>query len=306
MPRHFATPFVSLTMPLSHRRALLGMLIVTLLWSTAGVVSRQITGAQGLELTFWRSGFTGLALTLYFLTTLGPRGSANMVRAGGWPLWVSGAMWGVMFTCFMVALTLTTVANTLITMSLGPLLTALLARYTQGVLVPARTWWAILLAGLGVAWMYGHELRADPAQLPGTLVALGVPVAAAINWNVLRRSGQAVDLRPALWIGAWCSTALAFVMVGSWQATLSDLSWLAGLGVFQLALPCMMAVVLVRHLPAQEVSLLGLLEVMFGIAWAWLWAGERPSTQVLAGGGLVLLTLAVNEWVGWHQRKQTS
>jgi drug/metabolite transporter (DMT)-like permease len=53
-------------------------------------------------------------------------------------------------------------------------------------------------------------------------------------------------------------------------------------------------------LPAAEVSLLGLLEVVFGIALVWLIAGEAPQPEVLAGGILVIVALLGNELLGWH------
>jgi drug/metabolite transporter (DMT)-like permease len=70
---------------------------------------------------------------------------------------------------------------------------------------------------------------------------------------------------------------------------------LALLGVTQLAIPCLMSVAAARVLSAPELSLLGLLEVVFGVLWAWLGAGEAPSTAVLGGGVLVLLALVGNE-----------
>jgi hypothetical protein len=66
------------------------------------------------------------------------------IRQGGRELWISGVCWGVMFTAFMVALTLTSVANVLVTMSAGPLLTALAARIFIGHKLPSRTWAAIV------------------------------------------------------------------------------------------------------------------------------------------------------------------
>ena len=51
-------------------------------------------------------------------------------------------------------------------------------------------------------------------------------------------------------------------------------------------------------------SLLALLEVIFGIALAWWGANEVPQPQVLQGGVLVLLALATNEWLGWKQRQR--
>ncbi len=59
----------------------------------------------------------------------------------------------------------------------------------------------------------------------------------------------------------------------------------------QLAIPCLISVVVARTLPAPEISLLALLEVMFGVAWAWLGANEAPTAAVLGGGALVLVAL---------------
>ena len=113
------------------------MLVATLLWSTAGLVTRQLDQARSFEVTFWRSAFTALTLGLYFGWTRG-RAALSVFASGGRPLLVSGLMWSVMFTCFMLALTLTSVANVLITMSLAPLFTALLARFILGVPVARR------------------------------------------------------------------------------------------------------------------------------------------------------------------------
>jgi drug/metabolite transporter (DMT)-like permease len=287
--------------PLSHRQAVLGMLVVTLLWSTAGIISRHLDSAQAFEVTFWRSFFLALALAGYFIALHG-RESPKLLKQGGKALWISGLMWSVMFTCFMVALTLTTVANVLITMSIAPLLTALLARFMLGHPVALRTWAAIFVAGAGIAWMYGSSISGEGTHLLGTLVALGVPIAGAINWNTLQRAGKSVDLVPALLIGAVISSATALPLAIPFQATQHDVLLLALLGVFQLAVPCTMAVRLTRSLAAPEISLLALLEIIFGIAWAWLGANERPAPQVLTGGALVLTTLALNEAWGMRNR----
>jgi drug/metabolite transporter (DMT)-like permease len=223
------------------------------------------------------------------------RHTLDLLAQGGRALWISGLMWSVMFTCFMVAITLTTVANVLITMSVAPLITAVLARFTLGHPVARRTWVAIVVAGAGIAWMYAASVSADPKHLLGTFVALGVPVAGAINWNTLQRSGASVDLVPALLIGALLSCAVTLPLSLPFQASAHDIGLLAMLGVFQLAIPCTLAVRIARALPAPEISLLALLEIVFGIAWAWLGANEQPAPQVLAGGALVLGTLALNE-----------
>ena len=304
---------------MNHRTAVFAMVCVTLLWSIAGVVTRHLDQARSFEVTFWRSAFNALALAVMLHLLRGPALWRSLVRSP-WPVWVSGMCWGVMYTAFMVALTLTSVANVLVTMALGPLLTALLARLALGHRLAARTWGAIAVAGGGIAWMFGHEARGSRAdELLGTAVALLVPLAAATNWTVLQHiaqrartqartsAGEApLDMLGAVLIGAVLSALVSLPLAWPFQASGRDLSLLALLGVVQLALPCLLVVRVSRVLSAPEVSLLGLLEVIFGVTWAWLGAGEEPSSTTLLGGALVLGALVANEALALRDRSRAS
>ena len=279
------------------------MVLVTLMWSTAGVVTRHLESARSFEVTFWRSFFTVLSL-LVILPIWQGRVVFSRIRSGGGALWLSGVCWSVMFTAFMVALTMTSVANVLVTMSIGPLLTALLARIFIGHRIASRTWLAIALAGAGIAWMYAGQMNLS-GQLTGTLVALLVPLAAASHWTVVqysRQHGKNVDLVPAVLVGAVISAVVALPLSLPFSATPHDLGLLAALGLFQLAIPCVLSVLCAGVLKAPEVSLLGLLEVIFGILLAWIGAGEVPGANVLTGGALVIAALGLNELIGWRQK----
>ncbi len=295
--------------PLGHRQAVVTMLLVTLMWSIAGVVTRQLDSARSFEVTFWRSAFNALALLPLLVWLRGAGPLVATLRCGGRALWLSGLCWCVMYTAFMVALTLTTVANVLITMALGPLFTALASRVALDYALPPRTWASIAVAAAGIAWMYGHQVAGGEARhLLGVVVALAVPVAAAVNWTLLQylKSGRqgaragaadtAPDMLAAVLIGAVLSALVTLPLAWPFEATARDVGWLALLGVVQLAIPCLLAVIAARSLNAPEISLLALLEVVFGVAWAWLGAGEAPGGAVLAGGMLVLLALVANEW----------
>jgi len=286
----------------THAQAVVLMVAVTLMWSIAGVVTRQLEAARSFEITFWRSFFT-VASLLVILPFVQGRQVFGKILRGGPALWISGLCWSVMFTAFMVALTLTTVANVLVTMAVAPFLTALLARIFIGHRIPARTWLAILLAGGGISYMYGAQVSGG--QLAGTLVAFCVPLASAINWTLTQRShaaGQDVDLVPAVLFGAVLSSLYTLPLAWPLQASPHDIGWLALLGLVQLAIPCSLAVACARVLKAPEISLLSLLEVIFGIVLVWIGAGEAPSATVLVGGSLVIGALVVNELVGWRQR----
>ena len=289
-------------MKLTHSKAVFLMVGVTLMWSIAGVITRQLEHARSFEITFWRSFFT-VASLMVILPFFQGRQVFARIRDGGPALWISGVCWSVMFTAFMVALTLTSVANVLVTMSVGPFLTALLARIVIGHRIPLRTWLAILVAGSGIAYMYAAQVSGG--QLAGTLVALCVPLAGAVNWTVVQRSnaqGLNVDLVPAVLVGAVISTVTALPLAFPLQASGHDIGLLAVLGLFQLAIPCALSVVCARVLKAPEIALLASLEVIFGILLAWVGAGEVPSQTVVAGGALVLGALIANELVGWRMR----
>ncbi len=279
------------------------MVVVTLMWSIAGVVTRHLEHAQKFEVTFWRSFFTMLSL-LVMLPLFKGRAVFSRMRHGGAALWLSGLCWSGMFTFFMVAIMLTTVANVLVTMALTPLLTALASRVFIGHRIPARTWLAIVTAGAGIAYMYASQLG-QGVSLVGTLVALCVPIAGAANWTITQHAhaqGKDVDLIPAVLIGAALSALVTLPLAWPFQASGHDLWFLAGLGLFQLAIPCVLVVVCARVLKAPEVALLGLLEVIFGILLAWVGAGEVPGHDVFVGGSLVIGALVANELVAWRGR----
>ena len=294
---------------LTHGQAVFCLVMVALMWSTAGVVTRHLEAARAFEVTFWRSFFTLIALLVILPLWQGRIVWRRMAQAG-WLLWVSGSCWAVMFTAFMIALTLTTVANVLVTLAAGPLLTAVVSRVVTGQHLPRRTWVAIVVAGVGIAWMFVSQMAAG--GLLGSLVAMCVPVAGAVNWTLVQHnrlkaqaqsSAAPIDLVPAVMVGALISSLLTLTLAWPMAASTHDLLLLAGLGVGQLAIPCALSVVCARVLTAPEVSLLALLEVLFGTLLAWFGAGEVPSPHVLSGGLLVVAALVGNEWLAWQERQ---
>jgi drug/metabolite transporter (DMT)-like permease len=278
------------------------MVAVALMWSTAGVVTRHLEFARSFEVTFWRAFFTSVTL-LVILPFFQGREVFAKIRHASLPFWLSGICWSIMFTAYMVALTLTSVGNVLVTMSIGPLLTALVARIFIGHRLALRTWVAIVVAGIGIFYMFASQM--SEGSVVGTLVALCVPIAGAINWTITQHShdqGHDVDLVPSVLVGAVISALFTLPLAFPFQASSHDIGLLAMLGAGQLAIPCVLSVLCARVLKAPEISLLALLEVIFGILLAWLGANEVPTQTILTGGTLVIGALVVNELIGWRQR----
>ena len=282
----------------SRGLALALMLTAPVLWSSAGVVTRHIERAEPVEQVFWRSLFAFMFVFVVLL--LQKANPLQAVRAAGWPGLVSGLMWAIMFTAFLFALSLTTTANTLVVMSVSPLLTAVFASLFLKDPVPLRTWIAAGAAAIGIAWMFSSSLE---RHFLGMAIAFVIPVAAAINVVVLRAGAAKLDLIPAVMLGGALSCLIALPFALPFDASARDLALLAFLGVFQLGLPCMLLVLASRALLAPEIALLGLLEVVLGPLWVWFAVGEDPGRATLVGGAVVLGALAANELAAFRAQR---
>lgn len=284
--------------------ALALMIVAPLLWSLAGVVTRHVEHASPLEMAFWRSGFAAVFvfLALRFVMRKPPWETLRSAGAAGI---ASGAMWAIMFTCFIVALNFTSTASVLVVQSLGPFFTAVLAWLVLREPISGRSWLAIVAASLGMGAMFGAGLAADePTRLIGLLLALAIPVAASVNVILLRKTAAHLDLMPAVMLGALISALLTLPWALPFQASARDVLLLGMLGIFQLGVPCLMLVLASRTLTAPEIALLALLEVVLGPIWAWLGAGEVPAITTVIGGAIVLVALAANEAAALAERKR--
>jgi drug/metabolite transporter (DMT)-like permease len=277
------------------------LIIAPTMWSTAGVLSRQLESARGFEVSFWRSFFAAIFVALILSWQHKAKLGQKLLGLGRYGL-ASGVMWAAMFTCFMLALTMTTVANALIVESFAPLLTAIFAWVFLSEKIPRRTWLAIFVAFAGMLWMFIDGFsKLDARGLIGVMLALCVPFAVAANVIILKKGGQHVDLIPAVFVGGVLSALLMLPFALPLSASLHDIGILAVLGVFQLGLPCMIMVHAAKGLSAPEISLLSLLEVVLGPFWVWLAIGEEPAKATLLGGAVVLSALIFNEVMAFQQ-----
>lgn len=287
----------------SRRLGVALMVGATACWATAGVLVRTLELKDPWEITFWRSFF----MAPFVLGWLWLRYRGELwwrVRATGVAGLVSGLLWALMYVCFIVALSLTTVANTLIVCSISPFMSALLGRVFLGERVPLRTWVAMTVAVSGIALMF-VEGAGSGGGLTGILLALVIPCAFGINVVLNRRMHATVDMVPTVFLSGVFSCLLTLPFALPFEATVRDLPNLATLGVVQLGLGCLLMVVAARHLRAAEVGLLAELETVLGTASTWLVVGEAPGTLALAGGLAVVGALTADTLAGLATEART-
>ena len=277
------------------------MVAATVCWSIAGILTRQSSIANGWEVTFWRSFYTALFLAVILGAWHG-RMALSRIRAMGVPGLVSGILFSIMFTCFMLALTRTSTANTLVLTSTSPFYAALLGWIFLRERVPPRTWIAMSCAFAGIFLMFGASL--DSGSLTGNLIALMVPLAFGFNIITIRRSGHATDMIPTVLLGGVISALVTLPFALPFTATGQDQLLMLTLGVVQLGIGCVLMTRAARYLRASELGLLSLLETILGPLWTWMGVGETPTRSTLIGGAIVIGALLANELAGlWLDRR---
>ncbi|NLC24873.1 MAG: DMT family transporter, partial [Oxalobacter sp.] len=257
--------------------------------------TRQLALLKNVEIVFWRSLFAAIFVAAYLVVARKEPFFSGLKKLG-LSGFLSALMWAVIFTCFMLALTLTTVANTLLVGSITPLLTAFFSWLFLGKKTPVRTWIAIVFTIAGVVWIFAGNIgNMKDTHLAGLLFALAVPFAYATNYIIFSRAGKTIDMMPAIFLGGVLSSAAMIPLALPLEASVSDIGILAVLGVFQLGLPCLLLVYVSRFLFPAEMALIAMLEIVLGPLWVWIGIKEVPSVETLVGGSVVLLCLLSHE-----------
>jgi drug/metabolite transporter (DMT)-like permease len=164
-------------------------------------------------------------------------------------------------------------------------LTAILGRLVLGERVHPITWLAMSLALCGIALMVAEGLGSG--RLLGNLVAFGAAVSFSVMVIAMRRA-RAVDMVPASCLGGVVGAAVSAPMVGSFAVSGHDLGLALLLGSGQLGAGFVLITLGTRRVPAAEVPLLALSEVVLAPLWVWLWVDEAPGGLTLLGGAVVL------------------
>ena len=255
--------------------------LAAIAWSTAGVFQRELTVNTGAQLA-GRAFFAILGLLAYI--ALAERGRIvaafrSIDRAG---LGVTALM-AVSSGAFLVALNHASVASVLFMQALSPIIAALMG-HALGEPVARRTWVAMAIAIGGVALMVGG---------PGRPSAIGLSLSLLMSFAfagtiVITRHRRDVSMAPATCLSQVVVFVLAAPFAGYGAIGAKDTVLLVLLGVTQIGLGLIFLTIGGRLIPAAEVGLITLLEIVLGPLWVWLVLAERPSTATMVGGVIVL------------------
>ena len=261
----------------------------TMVLSLQGIPIRLIE-VDAWTLLFVRGVLAAPGLFVFFLVMERSRWK-DQLRAMGVAGMTAALLFALDNAMFIYSITHTSVANTLLMISLSPLFAGLLTRIVLRQQVPRRTWLAI--GGGAVATlviMLGSLVAGD---LPGTLAGLVASIAIGGTLVVLR-SKPFLNMVPAIAIGAGLSGLVGLPAANPGSAGLRDWILLLVLGLLVMPLAFGLIATGPRFIPAAEVALLLLLQTVLGAYWVWIAVGEVPATATLVGGAMLLVVLAVH------------
>ncbi|HKU58799.1 MAG TPA: DMT family transporter [Gaiellaceae bacterium] len=264
-----------------RRKGRIYVALAALAWSTAGPLQRELTVGIGTQLA-GRALFAVLGLTVYIVATERTR-TLRAFRAVGSAGIGIAALMAISSGAFIIALNHTSVANVLFMQALSPIIAALLASLL-GERVGGRTWIAMAVAVAGVALMVGGPSRPSAIGL-GLSLVMSFAFAGTI---VITRHRSDVSMAPATCLSQVIVLVLAAPFATTASVGAKDAILLALLGVGQIGLGLIFLTIGGRLIPAAEVALITLLEIVLGPLWVWIFQSERPGTTTLVGGLVVL------------------
>jgi len=265
-------------------------------WSFGAVVVRYMHEANSyvFQYLFYRGISIAIILIVYLLYREGLNFYKNFFHIG-----LSGILGGLFlataFTGFIYSITITTAAVTLFMLAAMPFIAAVFGYFFLGELLTRSTLIAMVVAFIGVIIMIINDSILGTAV--GALLGLISASGFALYTVTIRWKPETPKFTTVVLAGLFCSIFSLFMLGFSFETfeqmpiKNSYLSLLHGLIV---ATGLILYSLGAKYLPAAELALLSLMEVVGGVLWVWIpifGINEQPSFTVIIGG--LIITAAV-------------
>ena len=286
----------------THKHGLLFVFAAGILWSTVGLGIRMIEDAAVWQILLYRS--ISMSLFLYMVIRLRSGESPFLqIRRIGLPGVVAGLSLVAAYSGGIYAIQNTSVANAMLLFATAPFMAAVLGWLVLREPVRAATWIAIAVALGGILIMVSD--KTGDVAVQGSLAALGSALGFAV-FTVALRWGRSGEMLPSVFLSGLFAIVITFGICQflelSVVLSLQDGGVAMGMGVFQVGAGLILYTLGSRSLPAAELALLSLAEVLLGPLWVWLFLNETASLNTLVGGAVLLIAIAGNAVSGKRRK----
>jgi len=288
---------------LEARRGLVFVFMAGVFWSTIGLGVRMIDEATVWQILLYRS----ISLSFFLAIVIYIRSRGNLlkvVKATGLPGCIAGLALVGAYSGGIYGIQSTSVANAMLLFASAPFMAAILGWIFLREKVRKATWLAILIAIAGIGIMVQDKTQGGAALL-GNLAALGSAFGFAV-FTVALRWGRSGDMLPAAFLSGifavFITSSICLLSGLSFQISVNDTSISMGMGIFQVGTGLVLYTLGSKTLPAAELTLLSLAEVLLGPLWVYLFLNEVATLNTLLGGLVLLLAIAGNAISGARRK----
>lgn len=286
----------------AHKHGVLFVFAAGVLWSTVGLGIRLIEEAVVWQILLYRS--ISMSVFLYLVIRIRSGESPFVqIRRVGLPAVIAGLSLVAAYSGGIYAIQNTSVANAMLLFATAPFMAAVLGWLVLREPVRIATWVAIAVAIGGIAIMVAD--KSGSVALMGSLAALGSALGFAI-FTVALRWGKTGEMLPSVFVSGLFAIVITIgvcqyqglsLMIGARDGGIA-----MGMGVFQVGAGLILYTLGSRSLPAAELALLSLAEVLLGPFWVWLFLGETATVNTLLGGLVLLAAIAENALSGKRRK----
>ena len=284
------------------RLGLVSVFMAGVLWSTVGLGIRLIEEATVWQILLYRS----ISLSLFLAIVIYLRSKENLftvIRAAGLPACVAGLALVGAYSGAIYGIQSTSVATAMLLFACAPFIAAILGWLFLREKVRKATWISILFAMLGIGIMV--QDKSTGSALLGNLAALGSAFGFAV-FTVALRWGRSVEMLPAVLLSGifaiFITSSICLLSGLPFQISVNDTGISMGMGVFQVGAGLVLYTLGSKTLPAAELALLSLAEVLLGPVWVYLFLNEVVTLSTLVGGLILLLAIAGNAISGARRK----
>ena len=282
-----------------HLKGILITVLGVIILSPDSVLIR-LADSDSWALLFWRglSYAIGVGIIVWMMHGSQTFRTCKEIGKGGLLI---GILSGICSGTFLFAIEYTSIANTLIIISTSPVMIAIVAWIMLKEKVSLVTLASMAIVFIGIYIVMSENFGGS--SLKGDIYALLTSVIMGIIFTLIRKYKE-VDMVPTNIVGGLVAASIAFVFADSLALTTNAMIYILASGVI-LSISFTMIVMALSYIPAVEAGMIMPLETVLGILIAWVVLSEVPSSNVLIGGTVVILTLFVHAWYSTYLARKS-
>ena len=274
----------------SHLKGLLiaffGILILT-----PDAVLVRLADSNSWTVLFWRGLFFAAGIVVILLITYRSKAVNELINIGKEGVLI-GLLTGLGGTSFILAIHYTSIAKTLVIISISPIMVAIVSLIMLKEKPALYTWISMIIVFIGIYIVMAGDRSG--MNLMGNLFALTSVILGGFSFTLLRKYKN-VNMVPAMAVNGIAIALVGFVFADSLVLSSQSMMYILASGIV-LAVSFSLITMAPQYIPAPEVAMFFPLGTVLGTLTAWIVIKEEPSGNALIGGSIVIITLFCHAW----------